>query len=423
MGLLTENEFVHGIADKKIPVLSRVFNATREILAKHVNKDFRMPSISRSFMSTADVELKGLYDFHRDGGMFKLVADLQISSVFNDIVHLRKPRKLWTVKIEVNPAYMRILPEINHKGEYILRPELSFMGDKQRYIVYENLRRDEVKNLFDIWEKTQVTPHEIMDTLKDDRNVFSSRETRDRKNAQRVMDNLGPMVPDGNRLARFDLNALSDFFKDKFEELRKEHENNRRLEAYTMVKESEVIPRKNGLEFRLFRVKGKHDLMEKFNVPKRPKFAFLPQEKGWAFGFFEPKQELGLFAKIDIPKGTWLGEYLGDDYTASNDDHTYVMFPDGSFSYDNIEKFGRKGKTLLKYSNDAPPEDMILEDGTRVKKANIYTDGFNMYAAADIRKGAELTWSYSGKAPWKPHNGMKAYTVEAIPQGPNEPSA
>jgi SET domain-containing protein len=84
----------------------------------------------------------------------------------------------------------------------------------------------------------------------------------------------------------------------------------------------------------------------------------------------------GLFAKVAICKGDYIGTYEGP--TAKRDG-TYVLwvFEDGK------EPNGRSGRNLLRYLNHQ-------DDG------NAEFDGFDLYALQDIEPDEEITFDYGG---------------------------
>ena len=84
----------------------------------------------------------------------------------------------------------------------------------------------------------------------------------------------------------------------------------------------------------------------------------------------------GLFAKVGIGKGEYIGTYQGP--TAKRDG-TYVLwvFEEG------LEPVGRSGRNLLRYLNH--------QDA-----GNAEFDGFDLYATADIEPHEEITFDYGG---------------------------
>ncbi|MES9971311.1 MAG: SET domain-containing protein-lysine N-methyltransferase [Candidatus Thiodiazotropha sp.] len=82
----------------------------------------------------------------------------------------------------------------------------------------------------------------------------------------------------------------------------------------------------------------------------------------------------GLFAKIAIPKGGYIGTYEGP---AAKRDGIYVLwvFEDGK------EPEGRSGRNLLRYLNHQD-------------EGNAEFDGFDLYALEDIQPHEEITFDY-----------------------------
>ncbi len=84
----------------------------------------------------------------------------------------------------------------------------------------------------------------------------------------------------------------------------------------------------------------------------------------------------GLFAKVEISKGEYIGTYEGP--TAKRDG-TYVLWV-----YEEGESpVGRSGRNLLRYLNHQ-------DDG------NAEFDGFDLYAMRDIEPHEEITFDYGG---------------------------
>jgi SET domain-containing protein len=82
----------------------------------------------------------------------------------------------------------------------------------------------------------------------------------------------------------------------------------------------------------------------------------------------------GLFARLPIRKGTYIGTYQGP---TARRDGTYVLWvyaDDGSAT-------GRSGRNLLRYLNHARP-------------GNAEFDGFDLYARRNIRADEEITFDY-----------------------------
>lgn len=84
----------------------------------------------------------------------------------------------------------------------------------------------------------------------------------------------------------------------------------------------------------------------------------------------------GLFAKVAINKGQYIGTYSGP--TAKRDG-TYVLWV---FEEDK-EPVGRSGRNLLRYLNHQ-------EEG------NVEFDGFDLYALSNITPHEEITFDYGG---------------------------
>lgn len=84
----------------------------------------------------------------------------------------------------------------------------------------------------------------------------------------------------------------------------------------------------------------------------------------------------GLFAKVDIAKGEFIGTYSGP--TAKRDG-TYVLwvFEEGQ------PPVGRSGRNLLRYLNHQ-------------NEGNAEFDGFDLYALRDIEAHEEITFDYGG---------------------------
>ena len=84
----------------------------------------------------------------------------------------------------------------------------------------------------------------------------------------------------------------------------------------------------------------------------------------------------GLFAKVDIVKGEFIGTYEGP--TAKRDG-TYVLwvFEEG------CDPVGRSGRNLLRYLNHQD-------------EGNSEFDGFDLYALRDIEAHEEITFDYGG---------------------------
>jgi SET domain-containing protein len=84
----------------------------------------------------------------------------------------------------------------------------------------------------------------------------------------------------------------------------------------------------------------------------------------------------GLFAKISIAKGDYIGTYEGPE---AKRDGTYVLW----VFEDNKQPVGRSGRNLLRYLNHQD-------------KGNAEFDGFDLYALRDIQPHEEITFDYGG---------------------------
>ncbi|MGD8908671.1 MAG: SET domain-containing protein [Chromatiales bacterium] len=84
----------------------------------------------------------------------------------------------------------------------------------------------------------------------------------------------------------------------------------------------------------------------------------------------------GLFAKVDISKGEYIGTYEGP--TAKRDG-TYVLW----VYEEGRPAVGRSGRNLLRYLNHQD-------------KGNAEFDGFDLYALRDIEAHEEITFDYGG---------------------------
>lgn len=83
----------------------------------------------------------------------------------------------------------------------------------------------------------------------------------------------------------------------------------------------------------------------------------------------------GLFARVDIPAGTYLGDYLGPVVV---EDGTYVLWIHDEAT---DTEFGIDGVNELRYMNHAAEPVAEL-------------DGQSLYALAPIRAGSEITIHY-----------------------------
>ncbi|MES9853329.1 MAG: SET domain-containing protein [Candidatus Thiodiazotropha sp. L084R] len=84
----------------------------------------------------------------------------------------------------------------------------------------------------------------------------------------------------------------------------------------------------------------------------------------------------GLFAKVSIPKGDYIGTYEGP--TAKRDG-TYVLW----VFEDEKKPIGRSGRNLLRYLNHHD-------------KGNAEFDGFDLFALKTIQPDDEITFDYGG---------------------------
>lgn len=82
----------------------------------------------------------------------------------------------------------------------------------------------------------------------------------------------------------------------------------------------------------------------------------------------------GLFARVAIGKGEYIGTYEGPD---AKRDGTYVLW----VYEDGKKPVGRSGRNLLRYLNHQ-------------KRGNAEFDGFDLYALRDIRPHEEITFNY-----------------------------
>ena len=81
----------------------------------------------------------------------------------------------------------------------------------------------------------------------------------------------------------------------------------------------------------------------------------------------------GLYAKVDIPSGTYLGEYEGP-VAKKNGSHVLWV-------YDDEDIVGRSGRNKLRYLNHS--KDFCAE-----------FDGFELFANRHIKAGEEITINY-----------------------------
>lgn len=90
-----------------------------------------------------------------------------------------------------------------------------------------------------------------------------------------------------------------------------------------------------------------------------------------------PVHGRGLFARDDIPKGTWIGHYDGPE-TQHNGMHVLWVEADAGHDEDWI---GYDGVNELRFLNHA-------------SSPNGEMDGLNLYARRAIRAGEEITIDY-----------------------------
>jgi len=81
----------------------------------------------------------------------------------------------------------------------------------------------------------------------------------------------------------------------------------------------------------------------------------------------------GLFARVDITAGTWLGTYEGP---AASRNGSHVLWV-----YDDDDVVGRSGRNKLRYVNHS-------------RAPNAEFDGFELYSTRAIRAGEEITIHY-----------------------------
>ena len=88
----------------------------------------------------------------------------------------------------------------------------------------------------------------------------------------------------------------------------------------------------------------------------------------------------GLFARVPIRAGQYIGTYLGPE---AQRDGTYVLWVWGE---EGEAPVGRSGRNLLRWLNHQD-------------EGNAEFDGFDLYAKRDISAEEEITFNYSGEAP------------------------
>lgn len=82
----------------------------------------------------------------------------------------------------------------------------------------------------------------------------------------------------------------------------------------------------------------------------------------------------GLFAKISIPKGMYIGFYEGPVAKKNGSHVLWATMEDGT-------EIGRSGKNKLRYLNHS-------------NRPNSEFDGFELYAKKNIKPGDEITFHY-----------------------------
>ena len=82
----------------------------------------------------------------------------------------------------------------------------------------------------------------------------------------------------------------------------------------------------------------------------------------------------GLFAKVDIEEGEYLGNYHGPKVSENGMHVLWVENDDGEWE-------GYDGENILRYLNHS-------------KKPNAEFDGKELYAVCDIKTGEEITFDY-----------------------------
>jgi SET domain-containing protein len=87
---------------------------------------------------------------------------------------------------------------------------------------------------------------------------------------------------------------------------------------------------------------------------------------------------LGLFARQDIARNTWIGHYDGVE-TLEND--TYVLWVEADEGEGVDGWIGHDGRNELRFMNHASEPNGVM-------------DGLDLYAARDIRAGEEITINY-----------------------------
>ena len=274
------------------------------------------------------------------------------------MVRAKTARRQWALKMRLAPIVSGM--SASYENDRVLFSiDGRAYGGQMTYLIVANFTKSQIWAILDKWNAGDIKPEDLYEMTKDHRLHDEGAQT-DQFNAERLMELSGPMVPEDDRSARYSLERLLESHGDIIGRKKRAVDVERTLEQLTEARDSELIP---------------------------------PDEKG--------RREKGLFAKVDIPKGTWIGEYLGPSYNAiDHDSMTYVFAPpaqdEGLNMMERFDKYGRVGETLLKWANDAPVEDIVDWAGRPVKAANMRPDGYDFYAKVDIPAGTELTWNYQG---------------------------
>ncbi len=87
----------------------------------------------------------------------------------------------------------------------------------------------------------------------------------------------------------------------------------------------------------------------------------------------------GVFAKVDLQAGEYIGTYLGPSARRNG---VYVLWV---YAQEGEPPLARSGRNLLRWLNHQ-------QDG------NAEFDGFELYALRKIQSGEEITFEYSGGA-------------------------
>ena len=110
---------------------------------------------------------------------------------------------------------------------------------------------------------------------------------------------------------------------------------------------------------------------------------------------------LGVFALVDIPKGTKIADYYGKEMTLKNFKQKYGEYKHNSLNTYRMKRINRiivakiepyKSRNLTNYINESKTPNCILK-----KRA--------LYALNNIKKGEELTLLY-------PENYNRNYTLK-----------